>query len=174
MAPAQGISPWWSLLIFQEHRARRSKTGTSDNSISVDFEEVKHWIGRALEVVAEGDPEEFVFSFSYPDVVAEFEQSVANLGIKSSGRDRKVLYMGRHSGPSIDVARRRMPLLEVQKKGRWAAFKSVQRYEKAGRLTQSMHSYPSGTQAYLLSIEAGGGDVLLGKAASIPLLPGAR
>lgn len=174
IAPAQSVSRWWSLLIFQEHRERRSKTGTSDNSILVDFEEVRSWIGQALEAVASGGPDEFVFSFSYPDVVAEFDRSVANLGIKSAGQNRKVLYMGRHSGPSIDVARRRVPLLEVQKKGRWAAFKSVQRYEKAGRLTQSMHSYPAPTQAYLLAIEAAGGSVLLGPAAGVPLPPGAQ
>ena len=174
IAPAAGASHFWSLLIFQEHRDRRSKTGTVDNSIPVDFEEVKSWIGTALSVVAVGDPDEFVFSFSYPDVVAEFEKSVANLGIRSSGRDRKVLYMGRHSGPSIDVAKRRMPLLEVQKKGRWASFKSVQRYEKAGRLTQSMHSYPAASQAYMLAIEAAGGDVLLGPAAGVPPPPDAQ
>ena len=159
---------------MQEHRERRSKTGTSDNSIPVDFEEVKNWMRQPLEVVSTGDPDDFVFSFSYPDVVAEFEQSVANLGIKSSGPNRKVLYMGRHSGPSIDVARRRMPLLEAQKRGRWASFKSVRRYETAGRLTQSMHSYPPETQAYMLAIEARGGDVLLGPAAGVPLPPGAR
>ena len=174
IAPARGASRYWSLLIFQEHRERRSKTGTSDNSIPVDFEEVRPWIGQALEAVAGGDPDDFVFSFSYPDVVAEFERSVSNLGIKSVGRDRKVLYMGRHSGPSIDVASRRMPLLEVQKKGRWAAFKSVQRYEKAGRLTQSMHSYPLESQSYMLAIEKLGGNVLLGRAGDVPVPPGAR
>ena len=145
-----------------------------DNSIPVDFEEVKAWIGPALEAVSQGNPDEFVFSFSYPDDVAEFEQSVANLGIKSAGRDRKVLYMGRHSGPSIDVALRRMPLAEVQKRGRWASFKSVQRYEKAGRLMQSMHSYPAASQAYMLAIESRGGSVLLGPAAGVPPPPGAR
>ena len=158
---------------FQEHRERRLKTGTSDNSIPVDFEEVASWIGPALAAVAQGNSDEHVFSFSYPDVVAEFDKSVENLGVAGAGRERKVLYMGRHSGPSIDVARRRVPLAEVQKKGRWAAFKSVQRYEKAGRLTQAMHSYPTAAQAYMLAIESRGGDVLLGPAANVPLPPGA-
>ena len=174
MAPAAGASRFWSLLIFQEQHGRRSKTGSMDNSIPVDFEEVRSWIGPALEAMSQGDPDEFVFSFSYPDVVAEFEISVANLGIKSTGRDRKVLYMGRHSGPSIDVAQRRTPLAEVQKKGRWASFKSVQRYEKAGRLAQSMHSYPAASQAYMLAIVALGGSALTGPAASVPPPPGAR
>ena len=64
-----------------------------------------------------------------------------------------MLYMGRHSGPSIEVARRRTPLLEIQKKSRWAAFKSVQRYETGGRLTQSMHGCPLEAQAHMLHIE---------------------
>ena len=82
--------------------------------------------------------------------------------------------MGRHSRPSIDIAVRRVPLLEVQKKGRWAAFKSVQRYEKAGRLGQSTNSYSAETQAYLLAVEQAGIDVLLGRAADVPAPPGAR
>ena len=161
-------------MIFQEHRKRRSKTGTSDYSIVVDFVEVWDWIHRPLEILSRGAADDFVFSFSYPDVVAEFDQSVLKLGIRGTGREKKVLYMGRHSGPSIDFAVRQVPLLEVQKKGRWAAFKSVQRYEKAGRLGQSMNSYSTETQAYLLAVERSGGDVLLGRAADVPLPPGAR
>ena len=56
----------------------------------------------------------------------------------------------------------------------WAAFKSVQRYEKAGRLTQSMHSYPLESQSYMLAIEKLGGNVLLGRAGDVPVPPGAR
>ena len=174
ISPALGASRFLSLLVFQEHRERRSKAGTSDNSSPVDFEEVKSRIRQPLRVVSTGDPDDSVCIFSYPDVVAEFEQSVANLGIKSTGRDRKVLYMGRHSGPSIDVAQRRTPLAEVQKKGRWASFKSVQRYEKAGRLAQSIHSYPIASQAYMRAIESLGGSVLTGPAASVPPPPGDR
>ena len=161
-------------MIFQEHRERRSKTGTSDNSIVVVFAEVRDWIHRRLEILSRGAADDYVFSFSYPDVVAEFDQSVSNVGIRGAGREKKVLYMGRHSGLSIDVAVRRLPLLEVRKKGRWAAFKSVQRYEKAGRLGQSMNSYSAETQAYLLAVERAGGDVLFGRAADVPAPPGAR
>ena len=74
----------------------------------------------------------------------------------------------------MEVARRWTPLLEIQKKGRWAAFKSVQRYEKGGRLTQPMYGYPLEAQAHMLHIESLVGEYLLRRAQSIPLPSGAR
>ena len=103
-------------MIFQEHRERRSKTGTSDKSMVVDFAEVNGWIHRPLEIVSRGAADDYVFNLSYPDVVAEFDRSVLNLGIQGTGREKKVLYMGRHSGPSIDVAVRRTPLLGCRRR----------------------------------------------------------
>ena len=41
-----------------------------------------------------------------------------------------VLYMGRHSGASLDRLEERLSLIEVQKRGRWRSEGSVQRYEK--------------------------------------------
>ena len=45
-----------------------------------------------------------------------------------------VPYQARHSGASIDAANNVRGLPSIQKRGRWASKKSVQRYEKAGRL----------------------------------------
>ena len=43
---------------------------------------------------------------------------------------KPVLYMGRHSGASLDRLERRFSLEEVRKRGRWRSTASVARYEK--------------------------------------------
>ena len=45
-------------------------------------------------------------------------------------------YQTRHSGPSIDRAKKLRTLHEVQKRGNWRSTTSVLRYEKAGRLSK--------------------------------------
>ena len=46
--------------------------------------------------------------------------------------------------------------------------------QKQAVLGQSTSSYSSETQAYLLAVERGGGDALLGRAADVPAPPGVR
>ena len=131
--------------------------------------EVQSWIEPALQTLSSGRPNDYCFSFTYPEIAAKFQESVASMGVK----DRKVLYMARHSGPSIEVARHRKPLAEVQKKGRWASFSSVQRYEKAGRLAQANKTYGKELLAWLEAIEAHCGAMILGSPHNVPLPPGA-
>ena len=47
-----------------------------------------------------------------------------------------VLYMARHSGPSIDVAEKTRTLDQVQVRGRWASEATVRRYEKHAQLAK--------------------------------------
>eukprot|EP00974_Lingulodinium_polyedra_P022317 2154451-Lingulodinium_polyedra.AAC.1 len=44
--------------------------------------------------------------------------------------------MVRHSGPSNDLAQRVRTLPEAQKRGRWASTKTMNRYERHGRMGQ--------------------------------------
>ena len=46
------------------------------------------------------------------------------------GRIHPVLYMGRHSGASLDRLTAELTLLEVQRRGRWRSPASVRRYDK--------------------------------------------
>ena len=83
--------------------------------------------------LASGDPNEPVWSFSYPQFLKVFRAALDDL---NTGQ-HVVPYQARHSGPSIDVARRYRSLEEIQKRGQWKHAKSMQRYEKAARLGQS-------------------------------------
>ena len=59
-----------------------------------------------------------------------------------------VPYTWRHSAPSIDRAQRRRSLQEVKKRGWWRQPKSVNRYEKAGRLGMSVRELASEQVAF--------------------------
>ena len=54
-----------------------------------------------------------------------------------------VPYQARHSGASIDAANNVRGLPSIQKRGRWASKKPVQRYEKAGRLQDTWRELTS-------------------------------
>ena len=72
-------------------------------------------------------------------------------------------YAWRHSGPSIDRAQNRRSLQEVQKRGRWKQMKSVNRYEKAGRLGMSVQELTSEQLAYCELAERHLGDFICGR-----------
>ena len=95
--------------------------------------------------------------FQYGEYLGAFRQASQNLGLDLSP------YQTRHSGPSIDRARNWRSLYEVQKRGNWKTYKSVARYEKAGRLSLSYQSLPRSLQVYTDLCEQCLGDVLLNR-----------
>ena len=74
-----------------------------------------------------------------------------------------VSYARRHSGPSIDRAQGRRSLQEVQKRGRWRQPKSVNRYEKAGRLGMSVRALASEQLVFCKHAERHLGDFICGR-----------
>ena len=64
-----------------------------------------------------------------------------------------VPYQMRHSGPSIDRAQNLRSLVDCQKRGRWASWKSVTRYEKSARLSASWGSIGRREQEAMLVCE---------------------
>ena len=116
----------------------------------------------------QGKESDFIWTFSYPDFTREFGRSVKRLGIQHS----VVPYMARHSGPSIDRVTGLRDLLEIQKRGRWLQFKSVQRYEKHARLAEVTNSLSAATAAYMMAAEVHLEAVLLHR--SPPLGPSPR
>jgi len=107
-----------------DYRKHYSKTGELDESLLVS----RRWLGKALEVWAERRKHlEQLWPFTLVDLRAEFLKHAKVLGLLPL---RPVLYMGRHSGASLDRLENRYNLSEVQKRGRWRSSSSVARYEK--------------------------------------------
>jgi len=84
-----------------------------------------------LSELQKGHQDELLFDMNYPQYVKKFRRAVAALGAPS---DIVLLYCSRHSGASIDRARKTRSQEEVARRGRWSNLKSTQRYEKAASL----------------------------------------
>ena len=81
-----------------------------------------------MEKLAAGrKPAEKLWHFTMPELRIKFMEACRLLGLEML---KPCLYMGRHSGASLDRLEGRYSLDEVQKRGRWRSTASVRRYEK--------------------------------------------
>ena len=131
MKPVDGVNKYWSLLLFPEHRRARSKVMASNDSIEL-YAPWAPWMTRVCEALADGDPESLVFPIAYNEFLKVLRTAADLLGLAV------VAYQARHSGPSIDAARHLRTRAEIKTRGRWSADKSVIRYERPARLSQSL------------------------------------
>ena len=130
--PVKGTTKAWSLLLFPEEELRESKTGQFNDSISLDSVSLSF---LTKDYIKMHQPQSVccAWSFTYPEFLQEWKRCTEELGLQ---RLDLVPYQLRHSGPSIDLARGTRSLGEAQKRGRWAGVKSMNRYERRGRLGQ--------------------------------------
>ena len=77
--------------------------------------------------------------FSLPEMRSVFNKIATMLHLD---KWRPVLYMGRHSGASLDRLTEAISLQEVQKRGRWRTETSVRRYEKRALVQEVYLSLP--------------------------------
>ena len=112
-----------------DYLGKASKTGELDESLLVG----RPWLGKALErylaqrVSGPLGKGQRLWSFGLPELRSAFVAAAHKAGIAFL---RPVLYMGRHTGASLDRLEGRRTLDEVQKRGRWRSTNSVRRYEK--------------------------------------------
>ena len=133
---------------------RLSKTGELDESVLIN----RDWLGQLLEAYAkQRPPEGRLWPFQLPELRREFLQSAKKAGIEFLD---PVLYMGRHSGASLDMLEGRLSLAEVMKRGRWRATSSVTRYDKRALVQEVLLRMRTGGKAYCLRGEATVGGVL--------------
>jgi len=130
--PVPGATRFFSVLMFTEEGGKKSKAGLFNDSVLMDcpyLSFLTSWFHEVTAKVAETP----LWDFDYPAYVAMFNRCLVELGIGFLGI---VPYMLRHSGPSLDIALKLRTLPEAQKRGRWASAKSMNRYEREGRLGQ--------------------------------------
>ena len=140
--PVAGVSRSWGLLLSPEESEQRTKTGEFDVSISVDSPYLLPWIHRFFTHLKKGHPEEALWDFNYEEYRREFSKAAAVLGLEITP------YQTRHSGPSIDRAKKWRSQHEVQKRGQWKSQKSISRYEKSARLAATFDSLPGALQTH--------------------------
>ena len=121
----------WAVLLAPTELPTPTKTGEFDLSVPLDSPYLKPWITVLLEALKSRHPNSPLWDFEYGEYLSTFKAAANRLQINLSP------YQTRHSGPSIDRAKKLRTLHEVQKRGNWRSNKSVLRYEKAGRLSLS-------------------------------------
>ena len=103
---------------------RRSKTGELDESVAINRPFIGKAIARLALMKRRG---EVLFGPTLAEMRNAFVRAAHRCGV---GHLQPVLYMGRHSGASLDSLEGRLKLEEIKKRGRWRTDASVRRYEK--------------------------------------------
>ena len=111
----------------------RSKTGELDESVIIS----RRWFSDAVATWIRRRPRGPAFGVELVQMRAAFLRATSELGLDAL---RPVLYMGRHSGASIDRLEARHSLEEVKKRGRWRTDASIRRYEKRALVQKVLNS----------------------------------
>ena len=131
--PTTGVSTGWSILLYPDTRAARSKVHAKNETVDVQSE-LAPWLESLMPLLAQGPPDERVFPFSYHDFLRSWRQAVSQLPLDL------VPYQARHSGASLDAARGLRTRKQIMDRGRWRSQSSLLRYEKHARLAGSLAS----------------------------------
>ena len=117
-----------------------SKTRTQDDTIVIGESHTdRSWLNSLLSPLLLGlTPTGSVFPFGPDRLRKWFESAAVQLDMSSA---KFVPHMLRHGGPSMDSLAG-YPLQEIQRRGQWAAIKSVLRYSKHGRYLRILHGLP--------------------------------
>ena len=131
-------------MINPAYRFRRPKTGELDDTLQVS----RHWVDAALQkFVKKHVGSERLWSFTAAQMRVTLARITLDLLVTQLA---PVLYSARRTGASTDRLENRIPLSEVQARGRWRSDASVRRYEKRA-LAQKVASLLSSRQKVLFA-----------------------
>ena len=135
LVPPTGSIAAWSLTLHPYEGRHPSKTEVFDEALLVGemgvLKEVAAPLGQLALRRAQAGPHAKLFTTTQALSRRRFLNAAAEIGLP-----HVMLYQLRHSGASLDTALRFRNIQQVQQRGRWAAFSSVRRYEKGGRLAE--------------------------------------
>ena len=125
--PAGGRYNKWSIVIAPFQLGSATKTGKFDDSVLVADKSDRSWLTKAMELYVRKHPDKL-----FPRLtLAKYESWFKQAGVKLRCKTKCVMpHILRRSGASNDAFHKRRSLLDIQKRGRWEAKKSVSRYEK--------------------------------------------
>ena len=136
-----------SINLHPSDRQEQSKVGLTDETILLDSKVVPS-LGQMLARLRLGHPHMPLFRIDYKQLKKAWEEQLQAEGLQPRSM---VLYQLRHSGPSHDRLHNHRPLLEVKRRGRWAADSSIRRYEAHAKIQQEFQRLSIQTQARALA-----------------------
>ena len=132
---SKGINNYdqWAIILAPQELRTTTKTGEVDDSILVD-NRVLPWLTSLLSAIHKPKHRTRVFAgLTLGQYEERFKSAMAELNVPWHITPHVV----RHSGPSNDFYHHRRSITQIQKRGRWASFKSCRRYEKSGLIMQA-------------------------------------
>ena len=139
----------WAILLHPVEGGVPGKTNLFDGTILIDQD---LWIGDFLLALIRGrGGQEELWSHSHDTLIATFKRSLLVLNLEFLGA---TLYSLRHGGASFDLLQRRRSLLEIKRRGRWAADSSLKRYAKEARLQHQLSLVPLPVRRFGLQVLA--------------------
>mmetsp|Transcript_49406 Transcript_49406/g.117568 ORF Transcript_49406/g.117568 Transcript_49406/m.117568 type:complete len:392 (-) Transcript_49406:322-1497(-) len=141
--PPRGADPRlqvWTVTLCPSDVAysRTTKTGTQDDSVRVGVpSSSREWITAVLQALYSRArrPSDKLFTIS----LAQLESSVRRAALATHLTSLEVCpHALRHGRPSADHALGLLSLDEIQVRGGWRSQRSVQRYQKSGRLMRQL------------------------------------
>eukprot|EP00438_Fugacium_kawagutii_P026513 Skav230495 [mRNA] locus=scaffold2389:150110:150676:- [translate_table: standard] len=130
----------WALIVHPSDLGERSKTGTSDDSVVLGDVSDRSWMNKVASKLSEVQAGHLFAGISLSDYERALDKAMDSLGYTSRILTPHIL---RHSGASNDAVHHRRALPSIQKRGRWAAKKSVARYEKAALVQRQWKFAPA-------------------------------
>ena len=147
LVPPMPSQKHFALQLHPAERHEQSKVGLSDESLLLDAPQLP-WLGMMLLQLHRDTT--FLIDLTYDNLAAAWKRALSQIGLDQRFA---VLYQLRHSGPSHDRLLKLRSLGEVKQRGRWAADKSLNRYEAHGRVGQEFFSLPKNIQQAALQAE---------------------
>jgi hypothetical protein len=136
----------WSLTLHPYEGGHPSKTEVFDEALLLGdigiLKEVAAPLGELAARRRLTSPLAPLFRITQAIWRRRFLSAAADIGLPHA-----MLYQLRHSGASLDAALRLRSIQQVQQRGRWAAFSSVRRYEKGGRLAEQASALSANQRA---------------------------
>ena len=129
------------LLLHPDERGIASNTGEMNESLAIR----RPWLADLLNRWARSRRSPAMWDCGLPELRANFLKAATMLELTPW---RPVLYMGRHSGASLDRLEEVLSLAEVQRRGRWRSEASVRRYEKRALVQEVYLKLPLHVRKY--------------------------
>jgi hypothetical protein len=106
------------------------------------------WMAPLFQHFHQLPKEQVLLQGTYAEHLADFKLATSQLGVPDVQ-----LSETRHSGASIDVAKKHRNIDAVAKQGRWLSVKSLRRYERAGELNRSWNKLSAAQRIYFEKCE---------------------
>ena len=135
--PTSKQCSFWGIIFGNAEREERTKTQLQDDTVLLNSPD-RGYAKTLLQMVysrAKRPHDKLFGDYTLAEYEALLKEAKRNAGL---GAIHLTPHAVRHSGPSFDSLHKTRTLTEIMARGRWQSLKSVQRYQKPGRLLLNM------------------------------------